>query len=134
MARFVIDAGVALAILAGDAHVVPGHHLVAPNLLRSQVLDALHQAVVRGELEAGEARERLERFNRMPIRLLGDGSMRQQAWAVADRLGWASTFNAEYIALTRLQADAFITLDAGLAEVAAVEVRVAAIEELARAD
>jgi indolepyruvate ferredoxin oxidoreductase alpha subunit len=34
---------------------------------------------------------------------------------VADRLGWASTYNAEYVALTQLQADALITLDRDLA-------------------
>ena len=33
---------------------------------------------------------------------------------IADRLGWASTYDAEYIALTQLQADAFVTLDAKL--------------------
>jgi hypothetical protein len=29
-------------------------------------------------------------------------------------LGWASTYNAEYVALTQLQADAFVTLDSEL--------------------
>ena len=51
----------------------------------------------------------------MPIRLLGDAVLRRRAWEVADRLGWASTYDAEYVALTQLQADAFITLDAELA-------------------
>jgi indolepyruvate ferredoxin oxidoreductase alpha subunit len=41
--------------------------------------------------------------------------LRRQAWKVADQLGWASTYDAEYIALTQLQADAFVTLDAELA-------------------
>jgi indolepyruvate ferredoxin oxidoreductase alpha subunit len=51
----------------------------------------------------------------MPIRLLGDAVLRRRAWEVADKLGWASTFNAEYVALTQLQADVFVTLDAELA-------------------
>ena len=51
----------------------------------------------------------------MPIRLLGDAVLRRRAWEVADRLGWASTFDAEYVALTLLQGDAFVTLDADLA-------------------
>ena len=38
-----------------------------------------------------------------------------RAWDLADQLGWASTYNAEYVALTQLQADAFITLGAELA-------------------
>jgi predicted nucleic acid-binding protein len=41
--------------------------------------------------------------------------LRRRAWEVADRLGWAQTYNAEYVALTQLQADAFITLDKELA-------------------
>ena len=51
----------------------------------------------------------------MPIRLLGDAVLRRRAWDLADQLGWASTYDAEYIALTQLQADAFVTLDAKLA-------------------
>jgi predicted nucleic acid-binding protein len=38
----------------------------------------------------------------------------RRAWEVADQLGWASTYDAEYVALTQLQADAFVTLDAEL--------------------
>ena len=51
----------------------------------------------------------------MPIRLLGDAVLRRRAWDLAERLGWAETYDAEYIALTQLQADAFVTLDAELA-------------------
>jgi hypothetical protein len=39
----------------------------------------------------------------------------RHAWEVAERMGWADTYAAEYIALTQLQADAFMTLDAKLA-------------------
>ena len=61
------------------------------------------------------ARERLARIGQMPIRLLGDAVLRRNAWEVADQLGWASTYDAEYVALARLQADALVTLDADLA-------------------
>ena len=49
------------------------------------------------------------------IRLLGDAVLRRNAWLIADKLGWAETYDAEYLALTKLQADAFVTLDAELA-------------------
>jgi predicted nucleic acid-binding protein len=75
----------------------------------------LHEAVQRGEIPADIAHDRLARISRMPIRLLGDAVLRRRAWDLADRLGWASTCNAEYIALTQLQADAFVTLDTDLA-------------------
>src|SRR5256885_9775979 len=41
--------------------------------------------------------------------------LRRRAWELAEQLGWSETYDAEYVALTQLQADAFITLDAGLA-------------------
>ena len=75
----------------------------------------MHEAVQRGEIPADIARERLARIGRMPIRLLGDAVLRRNAWDVADQLGWASTYDAEYVALTQLQADAFVTLDRDLA-------------------
>ena len=115
MTKFVIDPGVAIR-LAGDGLGVPAEHrLLAPTLFRSQVLATLHEAVHRGDLTAAEARARLDRIGRMPIRLLGDGVLRRRAWDIAERQGWASTFEAEYLALTQLQADAFVTLDADLA-------------------
>ena len=99
--------------LASAGIEVPGEReLLAPTLLRSQTLSALHEAVQRGEIPAEVARDRLTRIGRMPIRLLGDAVLRRRAWEVADQLGWASTYNAEYVALTQLQADAFVTLDA----------------------
>jgi indolepyruvate ferredoxin oxidoreductase alpha subunit len=51
----------------------------------------------------------------MPIRLLGDAVLRRKAWKLADELGWAETYDAEYVALTQLQADALVTLDTELA-------------------
>ena len=83
--------------------------------MRSQTLSALHEAVERGELEADVAREHLARIQQLPIRLLGDAVLRRRAWEVADQLGWAETYDAEYVALTQLQADALVTLDEKLA-------------------
>jgi predicted nucleic acid-binding protein len=115
MTRFVVDCGVVLE-LAGEGFELPAEHeLLAPTLLRSQTLSALHEAVHLGEMPADAALERLDRIKAIPIRLLGDAVLRRVAWQIADRLGWAETYDAEYIALTRLQADAFVTLDADLA-------------------
>jgi indolepyruvate ferredoxin oxidoreductase alpha subunit len=41
--------------------------------------------------------------------------LQRQAWKVADQLGWATTYEAEYVALTMLQGDALVTSDPGLA-------------------
>jgi predicted nucleic acid-binding protein len=128
--RFVVDAGAVLHLASEDVDVPNKHKLLAPTLLRSQTLSALHEAVQGGKLQADVARERLTRIGRMPIRLLGDAVLRRRAWELADELGWASTYDAEYVALTQLQADAFITLDAKLARSVEGIVRTASIDVL----
>ena len=115
MTRFVVDCGVVLQLASEELEVPAEHELLAPTLLRSQTLSALHEAVHRGELPADVALERLDRIRKMPIRLLGDAVLRRRAWDLAERLGWDETYDAEYVALTQLQADALVTLDAKLA-------------------
>ncbi len=104
--------------------------LLAPTLLRSQTLSDLHEAVQRGEIPADVARGHLAHIWRMPIRLLGDAVLRRRAWDLADQLGWASTYNAEYVALTQLQADTFVSLDAELARSVEGIVATASIDAL----
>ena len=130
MTKFVIDPGVAIRLAGDGLEVRAEHRLLAPTLFRSQVLATLHEAVQRGDLAGGGARDQLDRIGRMPIRLLGDGVLRRRAWDIAERLGWASTFEAEYLALTQLQADAFVTLDADLARRAEGVVTVAPYDAL----
>ena len=83
--------------------------------MRSQALDALYGRVSRGELseEAGLALN--ARFGKLKIRYLGDAVLRRRAWALAAQTGMASTLDAEYLALTQLQADALITENVELA-------------------
>ena len=130
MTRFVVDASAVLHLASAGAKVRAGHKLLAPTLLRSQTLSALHEAVQRGEIPADVARERLMRIGRMPIRLLGDAVLRRRAWELADKLGWGSTYNAEYVALTQLQADALVTMDPKLARSVKGIVETASIDAL----
>jgi len=130
MTRFVLDASAVLHLASAGLKVRGTHKLLAPTLLRSQTLSALHEAVQRDELPADVARERLTRIGRMPIRLLGDAVLRRRAWELADQLGWASTYNAEYVALTQLQADALVTLDPKLARSVKGIVEIASIDQL----
>jgi predicted nucleic acid-binding protein len=132
MTRFVVDASAVLELAKMGAAIPAEQQLLAPTLLRSQVLSVLHEAVQRGEIPADVARERLAWINKLPIRLLGDGVLRRRAWEIADRLGWASTYDAEYVALTQLQADALITLDAELARSIEGIVTTASIDVLIR--
>ena len=130
MTRFVVDAGAVIQLARSGATVSADHELLAPTLIRSQTLSLLHEAVQRGEMPADEARDLLERIWKMPIRLLGDAVLRRVAWRIADELNWASTYDAEYIALTQLQGDAFVTLDAELARKVEGVVETASIDAL----
>ncbi len=116
--RFVLHHTALLQLAATDARIAPEHELLAPSSSRSHVLSMLHEAVHGGELDAEDARQRLAYIRGLPLRLLGDAVMQRVAWEIADRVGWSMTYDAEYIALTRLQADALIVLDERLATAA----------------
>lgn len=130
MTRFVIGPDVALHLASHDVVIREELRLLAPTLLRSQVLSMLYHVVRRGEMTKKDAEHRLDYVRGLRIRLLGDRVLQSVAWKVADRLGWPDTFDAEYIALTQLQADAFVTLDTDLARAAKDVVKVESVEAL----
>jgi predicted nucleic acid-binding protein len=130
MTRFVIGPDVALQLAHDEAVIRDGHQLLAPTLLRSQLLSILYQAVRRGELTKEDAGQRLSYVRCLRIRLLGDRVLQNVAWTVADQLGWPDTLDAEYVALAQLQADALITLDPQFARAVKDLVTVAPIEAL----
>ncbi len=130
MSRYVVDAGVVIHLASEQIAVAGEHELLAPTLLRSQTLSRLHEAVRRGEIPADVGRDCLARIGQIKIRYLGDAVLRRRAWDVAEQLGWESTYDAEYVALTQLQGDALVTLDLGLARLAGALIRIASIEDL----
>ena len=132
MARYVVDCEVLLRIAAGEVEVAAGHQLLAPTLVRSQALAAMYGAVRRGEISAAEGRARVQRINSLKVRFLGDKVLQATAWEIAERLGWETTSDAEYVALTRLQADAFVTADAELAGAVSGVVETAPVDALRR--
>jgi len=111
MAKYVIGPDVAIHLAHDEAVIRDDHQILAPALLRSQLLSLLYQAVHRGEMTHKDAERRLSYVRGLRIRLLGDRVLHSVAWKVADQLGWPDTFDAEYVALTQPQADALITLD-----------------------
>jgi predicted nucleic acid-binding protein len=115
MTRFVIGPDVALYLARDRAAIAGDHQLLAPTLLRSHVLSLLYQQARRGDVRQADADHQLDYLRGLRIRLLGDRVLQHAAWRLAEQLGWQDTFDAEYVALTRLQADALVTLDAGLA-------------------
>jgi predicted nucleic acid-binding protein len=132
MTRYVIGPDVALLLAEREARLTASQRLLAPTLLRSEVLARLYALVQRGTLSRKDAERRLDHLRKLRIRLLGDRVLQRVAWEIAEELRWKDTLAAEYLALTRLQADAFVTLDAKLAKVAGRVVKVAKVAELLR--
>jgi predicted nucleic acid-binding protein len=117
--------------LAREEAAVPARHrLVAPTLLRSQMLAMLYTEARAGRLTKKEADGQLDYVRKLRIRLLGDRVLQSRAWTVAVQMGWPDTFMAEYVALTALQADALVTLDARLARAVRQLVPVASIDDI----
>jgi predicted nucleic acid-binding protein len=126
----VIGPDVAL-YLTRDGAEVPGHvQLLAPTLIRSQLLSRLYQSVASGLMAKQDAERQLDRVRGLRLRLLGDRVLQRAAWEIAEQLGWPDTLDAEYVALTRLQADAFVTLDPDLAKAVAGVVPIASVDAL----
>ena len=130
MTKYVIGPDAALRLAHDEAVISDQHQLLAPTLLRSQMLSVLYRAVRRGEMTKKDADRQLSYVRSLRIRLLGDRVLQNVAWKLADQLGWPDTLDAEYVALTRLQADAFVTLDAELANAVKGLVTIAPIEAL----
>jgi predicted nucleic acid-binding protein len=130
MTKYVIGPDVALHLAHAEVAIGADHQILAPTLIRSQLLTRLFGAVRRGELTKKDAERQLDYVRGLRMRLLGDRVLQAVAWQVAEEMGWSDTYNAEYVALTQLWGDAFITLDVELASAARHRVRVAPFEEL----
>jgi hypothetical protein len=111
MARYVIDAPTLLHVVGEPITVHPEHQLVAPNGIRTQALARLLAAVRAGDLAEADALRLHERLTELKMRLLSDRVSRRTAWTIARENDWPTLELAEYLAVTRLQADAFVTVD-----------------------
>jgi hypothetical protein len=132
MTRYVTGPDVAVRLAHDQAVIRGGHQVLALALLRSQVLPLLYRAARRGEMTRRDAERQLSYVHGPRIRLLGDRVLQEIAWKAAGPPGWPDTFDAEYVALTQLHANARITLDRHLAEAIKDLVTVAPIEALHR--
>jgi len=131
MTRYVIDAPTLLHLVGNGVHVDPSHQLVAPNGIRSQAMQLMLEEVRDGRLTESEALAHHERLTELKMRLLGDRVSRRVAWSLARELD-LMIGPAEYLAVTRLQADALVTVDPDLARTASGVVAVADVEDLGR--
>jgi predicted nucleic acid-binding protein len=112
----VVDGNVILEIcLAGGVPgPLAGHTLHAPAHLPAEVTSALREMAWRGEIPEERGRQALQHIRLLDLEFSSPGSLAEAAWSVAADLGWAKTYDAEYVALARQLAVPLVTLDARL--------------------
>ena len=130
MSRYVIDAPTLLQVVDDGLPLDPAHQLVAPSSIRSEALERLLREVRGGTRTEKAALQCHQRMTQLKIRLLGDRVSRRTAWDIARAHDWDSLRDAEYLAVTRLQADALVTVDEALAARAANIVPLATLRDL----
>ncbi len=119
--RLVIDAGVAveIALAGGDLGPLRGHDPVAPALLWSEAVSVLRELAFRGEIPAEQASRAIELVDALPVAVATPRAAGSRAHHVAVALGWAKTYDAEYVAVAADLDATLVTLDARLAAGAA---------------
>lgn len=112
----VLDASAALdALLSADGIAsLASHDLTAPPLMWSEVTSSLREAAWRRLLSREAALEGLARLGRADIKRNSPRGLQQEAWRIAEQLGWARTYDAEYVALAKLVDARLLTRDARL--------------------
>ena len=78
----------------------------------SETLSALAQAAYRRQMPPTALVTALDRLEALPIRLVPAGpDHRRDALQIAQDLGWAKTYDAEYVALARSLGCSLLTTD-----------------------
>ena len=117
MSTLVVDASIAVRFASMDAlpRGLARFECVAPPLMWSEALSTLVEAAYRGALPAGELDRAVERLERLPITPAGgDAEYRRRSLEIATSLGWAKSYDAEYVALAQALACPLLTVDARL--------------------
>lgn len=99
-------------------------------MLWSEVTAALRQRAFRNEISDELAEQTLTTLLESRIKRTMPSELYREASALAARLGWAKTYDAEYVALARLLACPLLTADARLRRGASRVIETMAPDEL----
>lgn len=109
---------------------VAGYEAIAPSLMWSEALSALHEGLYRKELSLELARLARERLWAAPVGARPLSDYGEAAWQLSEGLGWAKTYDAEYVALAQVTGCPLLTIDDRLRRGAGHVVRVVGPTEL----
>jgi predicted nucleic acid-binding protein len=112
----VVDASIAVnaCLSPNGLATLPPDILIAPPLLWSETLSAMHELVWRGEADPEDGEHGRATLADVPIERREYDRLGDEAWRLAEEFGWAKTYDAEYVALARLLGCRLVTLDARL--------------------
>lgn len=123
--KLVIDASAAVrASITNGWHGLDDREILAPSLVWSESAAVLRQLRYRGELSAAEATSGLERLLGASITVVDSRELVAEALELASQLGWAKTYDAEYVVLARRLDAPLLTIDRRLATTAGRIVRI----------
>jgi predicted nucleic acid-binding protein len=112
----VVDAAVVVTACLAETGFEPlaNEQLVAPYLMWSEAASVLHELRWRKEISGELGTVALERLASADVSPRRPKDLTDEAWRIADQLGWAKTYDAEYLALARLLKCRLLTTDAKL--------------------
>lgn len=88
--------------------------LCSPPFMWSEAHSALHERTWRRELGAEQASQARARLTSVGVKPRSHPKLADEAWRIADELGWAKTYDAEYVALASLLGCRLVTVDGRL--------------------
>lgn len=112
MAVVVVDASVVIRTVAGGgSFTFHADRYLAPPLLWSEVPSAIHEAYWRKQITLTQAGAMRAALSALPVERDEPGNLADEAWRLADELGWTKTYDAEYVALANLHGCRLVTTD-----------------------
>ena len=112
----VLDASAAVLALLNDGdarRALATETVVVPHLADSEIAHALRAQVLRGGIDAGDARRALARWARLGVGRFAVVAFLARIWELRDNL---TAYDASYVALAEALACELVTADARLAQ------------------